>query len=300
MDLKRLQYFLAVADAGSISEAARLLHVSQPPLSRQLAILEEELNVVLFYRTNRGISLTEAGQLLARQGHQLLNRSQEIVSLVRDVNAGTGGCLRLGIIYSVLPIALPMIHKFHDLSPNVELYIRLGSPNDLLEDLNKGNLSVLFLRGSVDKHTGVHETLIGEDVLSLIMTAETDPAPELSAIPIRYLHERPMCFLRSDDVWGYHQALFAECQRNDVRPQTVCVCYDSPMLMQMVRSGFGIGFMPAPCTGFPFDDGVYAKPLQGFSVSSYSRLVWNELSVLSPCVQRFINTCRGQLPELPT
>ena len=64
MNLKQLEYFSAVAEAKSISLAARNLHVAQPPISRQLALLEDELGVCLFLRTNKGVELTEAGRRL--------------------------------------------------------------------------------------------------------------------------------------------------------------------------------------------------------------------------------------------
>ena len=64
MNFKQLEYFTAVAEEGSISGAARELHVAQPPVSRQLALLEDELGATLFLRTNKGVVLTEAGQCL--------------------------------------------------------------------------------------------------------------------------------------------------------------------------------------------------------------------------------------------
>ena len=68
MNFKQLEYFSAVAEAGSISGASRTLHVAQPPISRQLALLEDELGVTLFRRTNKGVELTAAGQCLYQIG----------------------------------------------------------------------------------------------------------------------------------------------------------------------------------------------------------------------------------------
>lgn len=87
-----------------------------------------------------------------------------------------------------------------------------GSPQDLLNDLGRGELHVLFLRRSTQESGSLHERILGEDALELIMTAATDPAPELDAVPIERLRGVPMCLLRSDDLWGYNDYLMKECR----------------------------------------------------------------------------------------
>ena len=73
MNFKQLEYFVAVAEAKSISKAARKLHVAQPPISRQIAMLEDELKVCLFLRTNKGVELTEAGRSLYQQSQHMFH-----------------------------------------------------------------------------------------------------------------------------------------------------------------------------------------------------------------------------------
>ena len=76
------------------------------------------------------------------------------------------------------------------------------------------------------------------------MREDMDPAPELSEVPIERLEGVPMCLLRSDDLWSYNDFLVQECQRSGFTPNVTCHCYDTPMAMQMVLSGFGISFLP--------------------------------------------------------
>lgn len=151
MNFRQLEYFSAVAEAKSISLAARNLHVAQPPISRQLALLEDELGVCLFLRTNKGVELTEAGRSLYQQSQNLFQDMRTIVDSVRDINAGMRGLLKIGMIYSNISIALQYLKEFRAQYPQVELYVRLGSPGDLLEDLNKGDLHLLFLRSSSER-----------------------------------------------------------------------------------------------------------------------------------------------------
>ena len=297
MNLKQLEYFSAVAEAKSISLAARNLHVAQPPISRQLALLEDELGVCLFLRTNKGVELTEAGRSLYRQSQNLFQDMRMIVDSVRDINAGMRGLLKIGMIYSNISIALQYLKEFRAQYPQVELYVRLGSPGDLLEDLNKGDLHLLFLRSSSERGSGLHERILGEDPLELVMIRELDPAPDQASVPLEALKGVPMCLLRSDDLWGYSNYLIKECQRQGFTPNTTFRCYDTPMAMQLVQAGFGVSYLPRSIVETQPHLGLYTKPIQGISVLSYPTLVWSSNLYYASCVKRFLAMLAGEDAE---
>lgn len=297
MNLKQLEYFSAVAEAKSISLAARNLHVAQPPISRQLALLEDELGVCLFLRTNKGVELTEAGRSLYRQSQNLFQDMRMIVDSVRDINAGMRGLLKIGMIYSNISIALQYLKEFRAQYPQVELYVRLGSPGDLLEDLNKGDLHLLFLRSSSERGSGLHERILGEDPLELVMIRELDPAPDQASVPLEALKGVPMCLLRSDDLWGYSHYLIKECQRQGFTPNTTFRCYDTPMAMQLVQAGFGVSYLPRSIVETQPHLGLYTKPIQGISVLSYPTLVWSSNLYYASCVKRFLAMFEGEDAE---
>ena len=297
MNLKQLEYFSAVAEAKSISLAARNLHVAQPPISRQLALLEDELGVCLFLRTNKGVELTEAGRSLYRQSQNLFQDMRMIVDSVRDINAGMRGLLKIGMIYSNISIALQYLKEFRAQYPQVELYVRLGSPGDLLEDLNKGDLHLLFLRSSSERGSGLHERILGEDPLELVMIRELDPAPDQASVPLEALKGVPMCLLRSDDLWGYSNYLIKECQRQGFTPNTTFRCYDTPMAMQLVQAGFGVSYLPRSIVETQPHSGLYTRPIQGISVLSYPTLVWSSNLYYASCVKRFLAMFEGEDAE---
>lgn len=297
MNLKQLEYFSAVAEAKSISLAARNFHVAQPPISRQLALLEDELGVCLFLRTNKGVELTEAGRSLYRQSQNLFQDMRTIVDSVRDINAGMRGLLKIGMIYSNISIALQYLKEFRAQYPQVELYVRLGSPGDLLEDLNKGDLHLLFLRSSSERGSGLHERILGEDPLELVMIRELDPAPDQASVPLEALKGVPMCLLRSDDLWGYSNYLIKECQRQGFTPNTTFRCYDTPMAMQLVQAGFGVSYLPRSIVETQPHSGLYTKPIQGISVLSYPTLVWSSNLYYASCVKRFLAMFEGEDAE---
>ena len=288
MNFKQLEYFAAVAEARSISGASRELHVAQPPISRQLALLEDELGVTLFLRTNKGVALTEAGRCLWQQSRQMFQSLRTMADSVREVDAGLRGQLKLGVIYSDVQIATSLLKEYHETYPQVELYVRMGAPGDLLDDLGRGELHALFLRSQSGRSFGLRERVLGEDPLELVMCPETDPAPGQAAVPIQALRDVPMCLLRSDDLWGYGRDLLEECRRAGFSPNVVCHCYDTPMEMQMVQAGFGVGFLPKSVVAAHPGSPVYTKPVLEFSAKSYPVLVWENSPYQAGCVKRFL------------
>lgn len=288
MNFKQLEYFAAVAEEGSISGASRALHVAQPPISRQLSLLEDELGVTLFLRTNKGVVLTEAGRCLYQHSRQMFQSLRTMADSVRDVEAGARGQLKLGVIYSDVQTATQLLKQYHAQYPQVELYVRMGAPGDLLDDLGRGELHVLFLRSQSGRSFGLRERVLGEDPLELVMCPETDPAPGQDAVPIQALQNVPMCLLRSDDLWNYSRDLLEECRRAGFAPSVACHCYDTPMEMQMVQAGFGVGFLPRSIVAAHPGSPVYTKPVLEFSAKSYPILVWENDPYQSGCVKRFL------------
>lgn len=288
MNLKQLTYFCAIAEEKSISKAARKLNVAQPPVSRQIALLEDELGAQLFLRNNKGVELTEAGKSLYRQSQNLFQNFRIMVDSVRDIGSGVRGTLKIGTVYSNVPLVLPHLKQYHEQFPEVELYFRLGSPKDLLQDLSRGELHVLFLRSHTTELPDLQVKVLGADPLQLIMTKELDPCPELSEVPISKLSGVPMCLLRSDDMWGYSSHFVNECRRNGFSPNVICECYDTPMAMQLVQGGFGIGYLPGSILQAHPNSNMYAKPIKHVRENSFPALVWSSSIYHANCVKQFI------------
>ncbi len=289
MKLRQLEYFCAVAEAKSISAAARELHVAQPPISRQIAQLEEELGVRLFLRGSKGMTLTDAGLSLYRQSRQIFQDLRRVEDSVRSAGAGLSGRLKLGVIYSAVPYALRYVDRYHKAYPQVELFIRLGSPQELIESLARGELHALFLRTAAREPGGLQERILGADALELIMREDMDPAPDLPEVPIERLENVPMCLLRSDDLWSYNDSLVQECRRSGFSPLVACHCYDTPMAMQMVLSGFGISFLPRSILSTHPGAPLRSKPVRGLPARSYAMLAWSGDALSAPCLQRFVS-----------
>ena len=146
MDIRTLQYFLAVAREESISGAAEFLHMTQPPLSRQLKELEAELGKQLFIRGNRKITLTEDGMILRK-------RAEEIVALMEktkaEINASAEnitGDIYIGCAESYLVKYLARaVKKLSSIYPNIHYHVTSGDTEQVTERLDRGLLDMAFI-----------------------------------------------------------------------------------------------------------------------------------------------------------
>lgn len=143
MDLRSIRYFLAVADAGSITEAAKALHLSQPPLSTAMAKLEAELGVTLLDRLPRGVSLTPAGQYLHAAGRRLIAEEQRLSATMRAMGEGLEGELRVGAEpMGLWRVVSTRVASFLSAHPRVSLELMDAPPRVQLENLANGYLDL--------------------------------------------------------------------------------------------------------------------------------------------------------------
>src|SRR5918999_1150569 len=185
MDLRQLRYFLAVAEERSVTRAAVRLHLTQPPLSAQLARLEHELGVELFARHRRGVDLTEAGRHLVEHARRVLADVDAATESVRRTGQGRSGLLALAFVpaaaWSVLP---PLLHRFHTALPDVELRFLEAGTDAVAEHVRSRRADV----GLVHLGAGGAAGGVGPDLDVAVVRRETlvavlprDPAVRLGA-----------------------------------------------------------------------------------------------------------------------
>src|ERR671936_1449943 len=122
MDLRQLRYFVVVAEERSVTRAAARLHLTQPPLSAQLARLEHELGTPLLVRHRRGVDLTEAGRHLLDHARRLLAGVDAAADSVRRLGEGRAGRLSVAFVPAAAPTVLaPLLRRYHRDRPDVAL-----------------------------------------------------------------------------------------------------------------------------------------------------------------------------------
>jgi LysR family transcriptional regulator, benzoate and cis,cis-muconate-responsive activator of ben and cat genes len=147
MELRHLRYFVAVARERSFSRAAEVLHIAQPPLSRQIQQLEEELGVPLIKRGTRPAHLTEQGRLLYEQAVQILERMEEIRAIVRRLERSKRNVFSVGFVPSTLYGRLPdVIRAYRAARPDTELNLVELTSLEQLSALKEGRIDIGFSR----------------------------------------------------------------------------------------------------------------------------------------------------------
>ncbi len=172
MELRQLECFAAVVEEGSISAAARKLHMSQPPLSLRMHQLEAECGVTLFVRGARQITLTEAGNLLFRYAREILELETAAGADLESLRRGRRGNIRLGLISSCGCRELyDGIRRFHTSHPDISFVIREGNTFDLQEDIRENRIELAVIRTPYRDASLEHITL------------RTDPMAAAGALP---------------------------------------------------------------------------------------------------------------------
>jgi LysR family transcriptional regulator, hydrogen peroxide-inducible genes activator len=145
LTLRDLQYVVAVADHEHFGKAAAACNVSQPALSAQIRKIEDVLGVQLFDRTNRRVSITPSGQLVADQSRVVLEEAAKIAVLTRSAQAPLTGSLRLGAIATVGPYLMPhILTPLRKAYPQLDLFLQEGLTEQLLERLRTGRLDAVI------------------------------------------------------------------------------------------------------------------------------------------------------------
>ena len=152
MELRVLRYYLVVAREENITRAANILYITQPTLSRQMAELEEELNVKLFERTNRKISLTEAGILFRRRAEEIVSLADKTAQEFKNSDNELMGLVSIGTgVSAVVSENLPdLLQKYAKKYPQVRFELRTGSANTIKDQLDKGLLDIGILMEPVE------------------------------------------------------------------------------------------------------------------------------------------------------
>lgn len=265
MELRHLRYFSAVADTCHFGRAADRLHVAQPALSQAVRQLEAELDVTLFNRTTRQVSLTPAGEFLQAEADRILGALDASIRGVRRISAGRHGLLRLGLTgtasFSHLP-AIARVVKRELPGVALEISADLLTPAQC-ERLRAGTLDLGVLRPPA---AGDDITLRPLDVEPLVLAVPADH--RLAAEPVVAMTD-----LRSEPFVAYsardsavNEAVLRSCRAAGFVPHREHEAPGTAVLLALVAAGLGIAVVPASVRALPLDGVVFRDLLDAGSV----------------------------------
>lgn len=265
MDLRHLRYFVVVAEEGNITRAAERLHIAQPPLSRQIQQLEEELGVPLLVRGSRPLTLTEAGQFFYAHARQLLSQSRELEAMTRRIGT-IERKLSIGFVGSTLYGMLPkVIRRFRSEQSTTELTLHEMTSMEQISALKEGKIDVGFGRIR-HEDPNVRRIVLREERL-------------VAALPSGHaLTDRPVISLLDlvDDTLivfpkaprpSFADQILASFHDRGLEPKKIYEARELQVAIGLVAAGEGVAIVPASVQGLKREDVCYL-PLQDHNMVS--------------------------------
>lgn len=256
MELRHLRYFVMVAAEGSFSRAAEKLHIAQPPLSRQVQQLEDELGVRLLDR-GRPISLTEPGRYLYEQARQVLERVDEIRSMTRRLAKGTVAQFTIGFVGSTLYEALPeLIRRFRIAAPAVEISLTEMTTIEQRSALKDGRIDVGFGRLRFDDD-GVTREVIREERLAVAVPSGHALTRFKKHLKLVQTANEPLILYPRAPRPSYADQVLSFYRDQGLDPKVAFEVRDVQTALGLVAAGAGITLVPSSMRRMGRDDLAY-------------------------------------------
>lgn len=241
MDIRQLLYFTTIAEEGSISAAAKKLHLSQPPLSYQMKLLEEELHLPLIERSARGIALTEAGRVLYKRAQGILELSELTRKEMLAMASGFTGTLHIGTVSSSGASLLGWrIPAFHQKYPQIGFAIHEGNTFELMEMLESGLIELAIVRTPFHNDQ-LNCLYLSPEPMIAAGAASFFPAgmPSGQPISLELLGHAPVILYRR-----FEKILLSLCEQKGITPQVFCIADDARTTLMWAEAGLGVAVVP--------------------------------------------------------
>jgi DNA-binding transcriptional LysR family regulator len=261
MELRQLRYFVAVAEELSFSRAAARVHISQPPLSRQVRLLEEGLGVQLLERDKHHVRLTEAGTVFLQHAQALLADAQSAALSAQRAARGEVGRLVIGFIGSAIYSCLPrVLRSFRESYPDVELVPTPLTISQQLDALRTKQIDAGFVRQPVQAE-GIETVRLLREPYMVALPSGHRLAQE-QTISLRALNSERFIIFRREEGPGAYNAIMQLCRRSGFTPSIAQEAGPMTTVIGLVGSGIGVAIVPASTQSIRIDEVVY-RPLGG-------------------------------------
>lgn len=260
--IDRLESFLAVADTGNFRQAAARLNISQPPLTRRIQALEAELGVVLFERTTRRVTLTEAGERLANRLRPCFAEIEAACNEARQTDAGANRRWLLGMTSAIDPSAFPTRQQLEQYLEAEVRVIRASSRelmNRMLERQTSSCPRLAFIGMPSEIPEGINTRQVGHEPLWVMLPAGHSQAAA-DAIDLQQLNDMPLMWFARRANPAYFDHCERVFRRGGYHPSRLEEPEDHHQLLAAIAAGEGIALVPASYLG-TWRDGVSVRPL---------------------------------------
>lgn len=288
MDLKNLQTFIQVAELGSFTKAARRLGFSQPTVTFQIKQLEEELDVRLFERVRRTVTLTEQGRRVLERAYQMAQLTQE---LARDLHTAeeVTGHIHLVMADSLVELLGPAFRDFWRDWPGIRLKITTAGTEEMFRLLNHNEADLVMTLDS--RVYNAEYVIVHEEKVTAHFAAPADsPLSERGTVPIEEMLEQP--FLLTEKGMSYRRLLDQRLAARSLEIVPMLETGDVALICRLMAQGAGCSFLPDYATREGVEAGQLARvAVEGFEVEVWKQLLCHRDKWLSPQLRAVMEYC---------
>lgn len=295
MDIRSIRYFLEVAQELNITRAAENLHMAQPPLSRQIQLLEEELGTKLFIREKRKLQLTEEGLILKNRGEEILTLLEKTESEIREFRHGVSGELYIDSVEGRGPYLLSRwIAEFRKKYPNVQYNLWNGSSDDATSRLMKGLCDLALIAEPFNNERFDSIRVSSEPWAAMIPGGHPLARNEGNEVNLEELVGQQLIIpsrkSRTQEIIGWFRKIGQE-------PTILCELSHYLNAYELVKQGVGIAIFPASIgANIESSDVITKKIINPEYIANYA-LVWDRQRKLPTAAEKFIEHVRDNWKE---
>ncbi len=295
MELRQLEYFVAVTEEANFTRAAARLHVAQPGVSAQIRQLEAELGQALLDRSARTVRLTAAGSAALPYARAALAAVANVRLVIDELAGLIRGHVAVGMVTSVSFDLPKLLAEFHQDHPAVEITLSEDNSDVLLEGLRAGRLDVALI-GSSASHPGGIATQVIADQSLVAAVAHSHPLAAQTSITVAVLADQALISLPIGT--GLRSRLDNACATAGVRPRIAFEASDPRILAQLAARGLGVAVLPESVTDIRSGK-LHPLAITRPSIRGRIELAWRAEGPTSPAATALINHVRSTLPDLP-
>lgn len=260
MELRQLKYFIKAKELLNFTEAARALNISQSTLSQQIKQLEDELGVLLFNRIGKRLILTEAAEMFGEYAVQSIDKANQGLLLLNDLNNLNTGKITIGVIYSMRIFFAKALILFAKQCPNIKVQVVFGTTKDLLEGLSMHHFDfVLAFDEKVKQPHFKYQTLLSANMV--LVTSKKSALAKKSSISLKEIAKLPLALPFS----GYSTIQFfvESFSYKKLHPNICMEINDIPTLFEIVKTGHWHTILSETSLNDPHITGI---PIEGKSM----------------------------------
>jgi LysR family transcriptional regulator, salicylic acid-responsive activator of bsdBCD len=297
MEIRHLKYFIAIAEEGKILKAAQRLNISQPPLSKQLMLLEEELGVKLFNRQNQRLIITNEGKLFYQRAKKIVELAEGTVEEFKELSEGVRGTLSIGSIPTLGATLLPKrIRDFQQQYPHVQFQVLEGDPNRIKELVANRIVEIGIVRHPINDRLFDMIQLSKEPFVA-VMSERWNIGENQDYITWAELEDKPlMCISTPKGTSSYNHTTVADkvlssCLQNGFEPKIIGESSAITPLLNWAHYDIGIAIVPRSAMNIVPNSGLLFIEIRKPSIYTHQpALIWLKGNNLSLVSRRFIET----------